>query len=242
MDAGFEWECEHCGERTPKHNPPCSNCGGMQLAQVKVDAAAEAEAAESLVGTSRRALVGYGVAGAVAVGGGGYLMYDAYTPPEIPDAPGEGESAGGLSLSAAEDEALALVNEEREASLSGEATLSTSASVRDAARYATAYTVVEPEGGNARELFSRLDEFHVGTFRYLRRVYPGEDGRDGRAIDGFEDADALGAAAATSWLRDDDARRVLVHEEFTEGAVDAHVDPEGRVYVSIVVATGGGLV
>lgn len=240
MDAGFEWECEHCGERTPKHNPPCSNCGGMQLAQVEVDAAAEIEAAESLVPTSRRALLGYGAAGAVAVGGGGYLLYDEYTPPAIPDAPGEGASAGGLSLTAAEEEALALVNEERETVLAGEAALSTSSSVRDAARYATAYTVVEPDGGSARELFGRLDEFHVGTFRFLRRVYLTDD--DGRAVDRFENADALASTVVASWLADDDARRFLLDEDFAEGAVDAHVDPEGSVYVSVVVATGGGLV
>lgn len=239
MDDGFEWACEHCGERTPKHNPPCSNCGGMQLERVEVDAAAEIEAAESLVPTSRRALLGYGAAGALAVGGGGFLLYDAYTPPEIPDAPGEGESAGGISLSAAEDEALALVNEERADVLGADAALSTSSSVRDAARYATAYTVVEPEGGSARELFERLDGFHVGTFRFLRRVYP-TDG-DGRAVDRFESADALASAVVASWLSDDDARRFLLDERFEEGAVDAHVDPEGSVYVSVVVATGGGL-
>jgi len=230
--GGFEWRCEHCGERTPKHNPPCSNCGGMQFEQVPVNTVADVEAAESLVPTTRRALVGYGAAGAAAVVGGGYLLWDAYTPPAIPDAPGSAERAGGISLSAAAEGVLAGVNDQREAPL--EAT----ESARSAARYATAYTVVEGDDGSARELYGRLDEFHVGRFQVVRRVVSGDGSQ--RAIEGFADADAMAARFVESFFANDDVRAIILSERFSNAGVDVHVDPDGDVYAAMVVATGGG--
>ncbi|NHN41340.1 zinc ribbon-containing protein [Halorubellus sp. JP-L1] len=231
--VGFEWRCEHCGDRSPKHNPPCSNCGGMQFEQVPVNSAADVEAAESLVPTTRRALLGYGAAGAVAAVGGGYLLWDAYTPPEIPDAPGNSERAGGISLSAAADEILAAVNDQRETPLSA------TESARSAARYATAYTVVEGDG-SARELYGRLDEFRIGRFQVVRRVVSGDGSQ--RGIDGFADADAVASTFVESFFANDDVRAFLLNERFSNAGVDVHVDPDGDVYASMVVATGGGLV
>lgn len=232
--GGFEWRCENCGERSPKHNPPCNNCGGMSFEKVDVDRMAEFEEAESLVPTTRRALIGYGIAGAVAVGGGGYLLYDEYTPPAIPDAPGRAASASGISLATAESGVLSRVNDER-----GEP-LTVTESVRSAARYATAYTVVEDEGGDVNELFRRLNEFHVGQLRFGRVVFPSGSGEDERAIDGFASASALADALASNWLDRDNTRELLLNERFPNAGVDVHVDPEGAVYASFVVATGDG--
>lgn len=231
--GGFEWRCEHCGERTPRHNPPCSNCGGMQFEKVPVNTEADVEAAESLVPTTRRALLAYGAAGVAAVVGGGYLLYDEYTPPAIPDAPGRPESAGGISFAAVESGVVDRVNDERETDLSP------TESARNAARYATAYTVVEGDDGDARELFGRLNEFHVGEFRYVRRVYGTQAGSEDRAIDGFASADELAGALADDWLGSDEVREVLVADRFSNVGVDVHVDPAGDVYAALVVATGG---
>jgi hypothetical protein len=229
--GGFEWRCEHCGERTPKHNPPCSNCGGMSLEKVPLDGERDVREAESLLGTSRRTVLGYGVAGAVAVLGGGYLLYDEYTPPAIPDAPGSAERAGGISLSAVEDALLAAVNAERGAALAAEGR------VVDAARYATAYTVVEGEEGSARELFGRLRDFRLGQFQFVRRILTGAEGE--RAIDGFADADAVADAFLRNLLGDDDVRAFLTDERFEHGSADVHVAPNGDVYATVVVASGG---
>jgi hypothetical protein len=232
--GGFEWRCEHCGERTPKHNPPCSNCGGMSLEKVPLDGERDVREAESLLGTSRRALLGYGVAGAVAVVGGGYLLYEEYTPPAIPDAPGSAERAGGISLSAVEDAILAGVNAERDAR---DPALAADGRVVDAARYATAYTVVEGEAGSARELFGRLRDFRLGQFQFVRRVITGREGE--RAIEGFADADAVADAVLRNLLGDDDVRAFLTAERFEHGSADVHVAPNGDVYASVVVASGG---
>jgi|GEM_PF-1321346 uncharacterized protein YkwD len=233
VSGGFEWRCENCGERTPKHNPPCNNCGGMHFEKVELDPMAEYEAAESLVPTTRRALVGYGVAGAAAVTGGGYLLYEEYTPPAIPDAPGSAESAGGISFADAESGVVDRVNDERDEPLSP------TESARSAARYATAYTVVEGESGSANELFQRLNEFHVGTLRFGRLVFSSASGSEDRAIDGFESATALAESLASNWLNRDDTREFLLNERFSNVGVDVHADPDGDVYASFVVATGG---
>ena len=229
--GGFEWACEHCGERTPKHNPPCSNCGGMALEQVPLDGEREVREAESLLGTSRRTVLAYGAAGAAAVVGGGYFIWDALTPPAIPDAPGSAERAGGVSLSAVEDAILAGVNAERDAALAAEGR------VVDAARYATAYTVVEGEDGSARELFGRLDEFRIGRYQFVRRILTGSEGE--RAIERFADADAVADAFLRNLLGDDDVRAFLTAGRFEYGSADVHVAPNGDVYASVVVATGG---
>jgi hypothetical protein len=230
-DGGFEWRCEHCGERTPKNNPPCSNCGGMSMEKAPLDGGRDVQEAEALAGTSRRTVLGYGVAGAAAILGGGYFIWDALTPPEIPDAPGSGESASGLSLSAVADGILAGVNAERDAALAAEGR------VVEAARYATAYTVVEGDEGSARELYGRLDEFRIGRYQFVRRVITGESGTP--AIETFADADGLATAFVDLLLGDEDVRAFLVNERFTNGGVDVHVDPAGDVYVAVVVATGG---
>ncbi|MFC6955553.1 hypothetical protein [Halorubellus litoreus] len=229
--GGFEWRCEHCGERTPKHNPPCSNCGGMSLEKVPLDGERDVREAESLLGTSRRALVGYGVAGAVAVFGGGYLLYEEYTPPAIPDAPGSAERAGGISLVTVEDAILAGVNAERDAPLAADGR------VVDAARYATAYTVTTGEDGSARELFGRLRDFRLGRFQFVRRIFTGGEGE--RAIEGFADADAVADAFLRNLLGDDEVREFLTSERFEHGSADVHVAPNGDVYASVVVASGG---
>ncbi|WP_323675568.1 hypothetical protein [Halorubellus sp. PRR65] len=229
--GGFEWECEHCGERTPKHNPPCSNCGGMSLEKVPLDGEREVREAESLAGTSRRTVIGYGVAGAAAVVGGGYFIWDALTPPTIPDAPGNAERAGGISLAAVEDEVLAGVNAERDTALAAEGR------VVEAARYATAYTVVEGESGSARELYGRLDEFRIGRYQFVRRILSG--GESERAIEGFADADAVADAFLRNLLGDDDVRAFLTNERFEYGSADVHVAPNGDAYASVVVASGG---
>lgn len=229
--GGFEWRCEHCGERTPKNNPPCSNCGGMSMEKAPLDAERDVQEAEALAGTSRRTVLGYGAAGVAVVVGGGYFIWDALTPPEIPDAPGRAESAGGISLAAAADAILAGVNDARSVALTEVDR------VQSAARYATAYTIVEGDSGSARELFQRLDEFRIGRFQFVRRAITGESGT--RGIDTFADADALAAAFVDTLLADDDVRAFLVDEQFSNAGVDVHVDPDGDVYVAVVVATGG---
>ena len=229
--GGFEWECEHCGERTPKNNPPCSNCGGMSMEKVPLNGARDVQEAEALAGTSRRTVLAYGAAGAAAVVGGGYFIWDALTPPAIPDASGNADAAGGISLAAAADAILAGVNDERSAALAEVER------VQSAARFATAYTVVEGESGSARELFQRLDEFRIGRFQFVRRVITGDAGT--RGIETFADADELAAAVVDSLLGTDEVRAFLANERFANAGVDVHVDPEGDVYVAVVVATGG---
>jgi hypothetical protein len=163
--------------------------------------------------------------------GGGYFIWDALTPPAIPDAPGSGASAGGISLEAAADAILAGVNDARAEALRAVDR------VQSAARYATAYTIVEGDAGSARELFQRLDEFRIGRFQFVRRVITGD--ADGRGIERFADADDLAGAVVDSLLGEDDVRAFLANDRFANGAVDVHVDPEGDVYVAVVVATGG---
>jgi len=228
---GFEWRCEHCGERTPKNNPPCSNCGGMSMEKAPLNDERDVREAEALAGTSRRAILGYGAAGAAAILGGGYFIWDALTPPEIPEAPGNADAAGGISLVAAADAVLAGVNDARSEALTEVDR------VRSAARYATAYTVVEGDAGSARELFQRLDEFRIGRFQFVRRVITGDAGT--RGIETFADADELAAAVVDSLLGTDEVRAFLANERFANAGVDVHVDPEGDVYVAVVVATGG---
>lgn len=203
----------------------------MSFEKVPLDGERDVREAESLVGTSRRALLGYGVAGAVAVLGGGYLLYEEYTPPAVPDAPGSAERAGGISLSAVEDAILAGVNAARDDALTAEGR------VVEAARYATAYTVVEGDAGSARELYGRLRDFRLGRFQFVRRVLTGGEGE--RAVEGFADADAVADAFLENVLGDDDVRAFLTAERFAHGSADVHVAPDGDVYASVVVASGG---
>lgn len=233
-DGGFEWRCENCGARTPKHNPPCSRCGNMQFEQVPLDQQADYEAAESLVPTSRRAVLGYGLAGASAILGGGYLLYDEYTPPAIPDAPGQSERANGIELADVETTIVERVNAERETPLErADAT-------QDAARYATAYVVNHDLEDDAGELYQGVSDFHIGDFRLFGRQITTEEVGAERAIEAFDDETGLAAAVLAAWLDGGRVQEVLTDERYSTVGVDVHVDENGDVYSMLVVATGDG--
>lgn len=227
--GGFEWACEHCGERTPKHSPPCSNCGGMQFEKVEWSHSAEIEKAESLVPTSRRAFATYGAAGALVVLGGGWMMYREYTEPTVPKMPGDADGALGFSFEVVESEIRESVNAERST------TLEPTASARNAARFANAFTIDRGPDAPERDLYRRVDGFHLGDFRIVRRII---DGEDGSALEQFESESELAAQIAEVWLVVDAYRDAVTDGRFTDGGVDVHHGPDGDVYASMVVGTG----
>lgn len=268
LSGGFEWACEHCGDRTPKHNPPCSNCGGMSFEKVPLDGEEALEDVESLVPTTRRAMIAYGAAAVLALAGGGWMTYREYTEPSIPDAPGHPDSVDGFEFATVEDAVLDAVNEERATALE------TSGSARAAAAYASAFTVnhraatrdgadgssgtdgatstksdAERAIERTRELYRRVGEFHIGDFQILRTVLRtdevrGDDETTGSgddapsALDSFEDERDLASYLANDWLLESTPWDVISEDRWREFGFDLHAGPDGNVYASMVVGTG----
>lgn len=113
------WVCTDCGRESPRKNPPCSRCGGMEFDQQEKRVDAEelstpsyfdvltpAYAAGLVLVVGLVAVVGLGMAGVIDLPGMG--------PPDVPDVenvPGDDETANGIELAAVEEAYLAAINE-----------------------------------------------------------------------------------------------------------------------------------
>ncbi len=115
------WACTECGREHQKHSPPCSRCGNAQLEQREVDYSdvddvgttgwldildRKYAAGFAFVGVLGLVL-GLGMVGVIDLPGVG-------GPPSPPDAPGENETAYGLSLADTEGAFVGSVNTRRE--------------------------------------------------------------------------------------------------------------------------------
>lgn len=101
------WQCGTCGRLHPKNRTLCSECGSGPLSQTAVRFY-DVETARGRLAAVRPyipGLVAIAVVLVLAVVAIGGLVPDLLGP-EIPEAPGDGESAHGLDLTVVEDELI----------------------------------------------------------------------------------------------------------------------------------------
>lgn len=220
----FEWECQQCGKTTPKNDTPCSRCGAIEYEKVPLHRDEDLAATESLIPTSRRALIGYGGAVALVAIGGGYTILSGTTPPSIENVPGHAQSASGIEFAVAEAAVRETVNNQRDDPLQHDST------VDDAATY---YTKSLVKGGTSSEdLTNALEKFGLSEWYAARNRFTWSGGR---AIDYYDSASALGQDLAESWLNDEAIRPNLLDSAYTRTGVDIHVAENGDIYITQIV-------
>jgi len=227
------WVCAECGRQHTKNSPPCKRCGHVHLEKRQPDW----EEFEDIGGTSYwdvlepRYVVGYLLAAVL-----GITLLLAYTGvitlpgmgrPPVPDAPGEAEQVGALSLSDVESAYVEQLNERRDAA--GVAPLDNGSDLEWYTGFVNKRTVVNATGNGpelSREEFTRVTEYcqrQPTVARYtVFATGPVED---------FENESALAATLLDSWDGRDDA----LTESQTQVGVDVHVAPNDRIFVTVAV-------
>jgi|AntDeeMinimDraft_5_1070356.scaffolds.fasta_scaffold00083_38 DNA-directed RNA polymerase subunit RPC12/RpoP len=237
---GSVWVCPECGRQHQKHSPPCSRCGNLELEQRDV---ADLDDPLEDIGTGWRDVIeAKYVAGYVAVGvlllvlGLGFvgvIDLPGMGEPTIPDAPGNADTAGNLSLAEVEAEYVAEVNERRDAA--GASSLRTDETLgRLAAYYNKAIVDATYDDGDGpnRDAIDRFDHDCSSPPDILR--HENSAGPDGAAIVTAESPEAAASALVErveNGARFDD----LLDATRSSVGVDVHVAPDDRVFVTIVV-------
>lgn len=227
------WVCTECGRQHTKNSPPCTRCGNVDLEQRQPDW----DDLDELGGTSYwdvlepKYVAGYAL---VAVLGlvlvlayAGVITLPGMGRPPIPDAPGEGEEVGHLSLSGVEAATVQALNEERAAA--GVGPLANDSDLQWYASYINKRTVeaVDANGSAVtRQEFDRVTAYCDGQPIVQRyQVFP-----SGSVTD-FETEATLADGLLDSWQGRDG---VL---ESTQGSVgiDVHVGANDRIFVTVAV-------
>jgi len=215
LDA-FEWECESCGRTQPKHNPPCSRCGGMSFEKVPV----EYDAASSDSGFSRRQYLTYGgaIAGVLALGG--YAVFREGETPSVSNVPGNADAAQGIEFASAEDEIRRQINDERDTPLSHDD------GADDAATYYARYVVKNDRSPSRDDLSAFVDGDLGGT----QFTYSADDSPLERAGSATDLGRAVGYDLVT--LPGDHA---FLSPSVSRCGIDLHEYPDGRLLVAVMV-------
>lgn len=236
---GSVWICPNCGRQHQKHSPPCSRCGNLDLEQRDVS---ELDDPLDDIGTrwrdvvEPRYVVGYLAVGVLllvlALGFLGVITLPGFGEPAVPDAPGEAEAAGNLSLETVEGESVAALNERRQdasvASLGTDETLG-----RMAAYYNKA--VVEARYGDGDGPDSdALNRFEpdCATRPVLLQDASQTESED-PLITTTGGPDAV-ASALVSGLETNSRFDNLLEADRRAVGVDVHVAPDDRVFVTVV--------
>ncbi|MCU4799038.1 hypothetical protein OB920_01440 [Halobacteria archaeon HArc-gm2] len=237
---GSVWVCPECGRQHQKHSPPCSRCGNLELEQRDV---ADLDDPLEDIGTGWRDVVeakyvaGYVAVGIIIVvlglGFVGVIDLPGMGEPDIPDAPGDAETAGNLSLAAVEDAYVAELNERRESA--GASPLATDETLGRLAAYynkASVDAIYDDGSGPARDAIDRFD--HGCASRPQTPQHQNLEGPDGTAIVEAESADAA-ASALVERVENGDRFDDLLDPERERVGVDVHVATDDRVFVTIAI-------
>lgn len=236
---GSVWVCPDCGRQHQKHSPPCSRCGNLTLEQRDVS---ELDDPLDDIGTRWRDVVeprdvaGYVAVGVLlvvlALGVVGVIDLPGFGEPAVPEAPGEAETAGNLSLDAVEREYVVSLNERRQnesvVPLSTDGTLG-----RMAAYYNKAVVEAAYDGGDGPDS-DALNRFDPDCSTRPALLHDeSRTGAGGTLIVDSEGPEAA-ASALTASLEDHPRFDELLEPDLDAIGVDVHVAPDDRVYVTVV--------
>jgi len=227
------WVCAECGRQHTKNSPPCKRCGHVHLEKRQPDW----EEFEDIGGTSYRDVlepryvVGYVLAAIL-----GITLLLAYTGvitlpgmgrPPIPDAPGEGEQVGALSLSDVEASYVEQLNERRDAA--GVAPLSNDSDLEWYTAYVNKRIVANVTGDGPP--LTQQDVDRVGEYCQRQPVADHYSVFATGPVEDFENESALATTLFESW----DGRDEALAESQTQVGVDVHVAQNDRVFVTVAV-------
>lgn len=237
---GSVWVCPECGRQHQKHSPPCSRCGNLELEQRDV---ADLDDPLEDIGTGWRDVIeakyvaGYVAVGIIIVvlglGFVGVIDLPGIGEPTTPDAPGDADVAGNLSLADVEAEYVAELNERRASAgaseLSNDATLGRMAAYYNKARVDAIY---DDGSGPGSDAIDRFDHGCASQPDVLQ--HENLEGADGTAIVAAESPDAA-ASALVERVENGAQFDDLLDPEQERVGVDVHVAPDDRVFVTVVV-------
>jgi len=243
VEGGPRWVCLDCGRQHQKNSPPCNRCGGSNferrtgppeedpLDEIKTGWLDVLEAKYVLGYVTVALVIGIVLLGLVAgVPLPGFAPETPAGPPPIPDAPGQGDTVGSLSLAEVEDAYVDVYNVRR-ATISG-GTVTRNATADDAAAYynkgrvGVRYENADPP---TREGVSR---FALACERPAVVHYAVAYDRPPRSVEQFGNETALATALVDSYF--ERGQPVRSADVGTIG-VDVHVGPDGRVFVTYVL-------
>lgn len=238
---GSVWVCPDCGRQHQKHSPPCSRCGNLELEHRDVS---ELDDPLDDIGTRWRDVIelryvlGYVAVGALVLVLGlgmlGVVDLPGFGEPEIPDAPGESETAGNVSLDAVEREFVVALNQRRQDA--GQSPLSSEETLGRMAEYYTNATVAAQYGdgdGPDRDVLQSFEpDCSTSPFLVPDVSSPGTAGTSVVA-----EAGNPGAAASTllANLETSGSFEELLQPDRDAVGVAVHVAPDDRVYVTVAV-------
>ena len=240
VPGGTVWVCENCGRTHQKNNPPCKRCGDVDFQQ---RAAGDVADPMDDISTRWRDIVepkyvaGYAVVavllGVLVLGTVGVITLPGAgtaDPPAVPDAPGEAETVGNLSLSAVEDAYVVELNDRRTGE--GVDALTRNATVDEPAAYYNKALVAAAAGDGERPDRDTLERFDLACDDPVVVSYRVAPERTGQSVGEFRSERALAAALVDSYVERGEPFREA--ERGTVG-VDIHVAPDDTVFVTHVL-------
>lgn len=240
------WACTECGREHQKHSPPCSRCGNASLQQREADYSDLDDVGETgwldildrnyaagfAVVAVLGLVLGLGVMGVVDLPGIG-------GPPSPPDAPGQDETASGLSLADMEASFVATVNTRRENE--GLGPLVDGETVDAMATYYNKRVVESRYGEADSPTRSELDPFDPdcgGTsgFGVRHQEFAGPNPNVDVTAESETSAESYGTALAIVFGESAQSFEDAITDSGGASAigVDIHADPQGDFHVTAV--------
>ena len=240
LPGGTVWVCQDCGRTHQRHSPPCKRCGGADL-----ERRATADVSDPMddIGTrwrdvlEPRYVAGYAVVAVllgliVASTLGVITLPGVGTAPDltVPDAPGEAETVGNLSLSAAEDAYVTQLNERRTGE--GADAVTRNASADEAAAYYNKGLVAAATGDADQPDPDAVSRVSAGCENPVIVSYRVAPDRTGQPVSEFDNETALATALVDSYVE-----RGVSFRAAPTGivGVDIHVAPDDTVFVTHVL-------
>jgi len=240
VPGGSVWVCQDCGRTHQKHNPPCKRCGGADFER---KAAGDVADPMDDIDTSwldiiePKYVAGYAVV-AVLLGVlvlstlGVITLPGTGTTPDltVPDAPGNAETVGNLSLTETESAYVATLNDRRTAE--GADAVTRNASADEAAAYYNKGLVGAYAGDREEpdpDAVSRVSPGCENPTLVSYRVAPD---RGGQPLSEFDNETALATALVDSYVERGEPFRDAATETI---GVDIHVAPDDTVFVTYVL-------
>jgi len=240
VPGGAVWICQNCGRSHQKNNPPCKRCGGVEFERRA--GPPETDPLDE-IGTrwldviEAKYVVGYAVV-AVLLGIlvlttlGVITLPGTDTAPDltVPDAPGDAETVGNLSLSATEAASVTELNERRTGE--GIDAVSRNASADAAAEYYNKRLVDAYAADGEQpdpEAVSRVSAGCANPVLVSYRVAPE---RTGQSVSEFENETVLARTLIDSYVE-----RGEPFQSAPNGlvGVDIHVAPDDTIFVTYVL-------
>lgn len=238
VPGGAVWVCQDCGRSHQKNSPPCNRCGGADFERRA--GPPETDPLDEIATSWRdviefKYVAGYAAVavllgvlllstlGVITLPGAGTESAPALT---VPDAPGDAETVGNLSLAAVESAYVDALNERRTSE--GAAAVERNASVDVAAAYynkglvAAAAGEGEPPDPDAVAQVEGCANANLISYR----VAPD---RAGQSLTDFDTEAALATALVDSYVERGEPFRPAENGHI---GVDVHVAPDDTVFVS----------